>query len=86
LGASFLFSVPESHMSMAGLAVIATRSLRKLLSEYLLRRRFWAIISCWEPTPAFEVANQSCQLSVMRSTSGRLVRTIRSSHHRWSCP
>ena len=34
----------------------------------------------------FEVANQSCQISVIRSTSGREVRTILSSHQRWSSP
>ena len=33
-----------------------------------------------------EVANQSCQTSVIRSISGWLVRTMRSSHHRWSWP
>ena len=36
--------------------------------------------------PVCEVANQSCQTSVIRSTSGRRVRTIRSSHQRWSWP
>src|SRR5579864_7396794 len=39
-----------------------------------------------EPTPLFDVANQSCQTSAMRSTSGRDVRTIRSSHQTWSWP
>ena len=47
---------------------------------------FWRIISRCEPTVSFEVANQSCQTSVIRSVSGRLVRTIRSSHQRWSWP
>ena len=47
---------------------------------------FWSSISRCEPTPSFEVANQSCQTSVIRSTSGRDVRTIRSSHQRWSWP
>ena len=43
-------------------------------------------ISFWVPTPSFDVANQSCQTSVIRSTSGRDVRTIRSSHQQWSWP
>ena len=47
---------------------------------------FWTSIHFCEPTPSIEVANQSCQVSVIRSTSGWFVRTIRSSHQRWSWP
>src|SRR5215218_7080387 len=47
---------------------------------------FWRSISPCEPTPSFDVANQSCQTSVMRSINGRLPRTMRSSHQRWSWP
>ena len=37
-------------------------------------------------TLALEVANQSCQTSVIRSISGACVRTMRSSHQQWSWP
>ena len=47
---------------------------------------FWAIIIARLPTSSFDVANQSWKISVRRSTSGWLERTIRSSHQRWSWP
>ena len=47
---------------------------------------FWAIIIARLPTSLLDVANQSWKISVMRSTSGWLERTIRSSHQRWSWP
>src|SRR5258708_5011727 len=47
--------------------------------------RFWRSISAWVE-PSTLVANQLCQMRVIRSTSGWLVRTIRSSHQQWSSP
>ena len=47
-------------------------------------RRAWPIESRCESTSA--VANQSCQISAIRSTVGRLVLTMRSSHQSMSCP
>ena len=50
------------------------------------KKSIWFSISCCEATPWFEVANQECQISVIRSISGAFVRTIRSSQERWSSP
>jgi hypothetical protein len=55
-------------------------------SAFPLNMSTWSSSSRCEATPRFEVANQSCQTSVIRSIIGAFVRTIRSSHERWSCP
>jgi hypothetical protein len=85
-GASRSFSIPERYRSIAGSTVTRSKSEWNEPSEWRRKSAFWRSISRWEPTPSFEVANQSCHTSVIRSTSGRFVRTIRSSHQRWSCP
>ncbi len=77
-----MFSVPESQSSIAGSFVIWSSIVSNEPSESRRRSLFWFSISFCEPTPASEVANQSCQTRVIRSTSGRDVRTIRSSHQR----
>src|ERR1700722_2973985 len=41
---------------------------------------------CWSLTFSLELANQSCQMKVMRSTNCWSERTMRSSHQQWSWP
>ena len=53
-------------------------------SAFARKSWFWFSISCCWATPWFEVANHECQIKVMRSISGVVVRIIRSSHQRWS--
>src|ERR1019366_4406871 len=72
--------------SIAGSTLTAWNSVAKLPSAFARRVAFWLSISCTLLTCALEVANQSCQMNVMRSTSGWLVRTMRSSHQQWSSP
>src|SRR4051794_36780115 len=71
---------------MAGFAVTSTSSCSNEPSPCFRNSWFCASIRPWSPTPALDVANQSCQTSAMRSTSGRDVRTILSSHQQWSWP
>jgi hypothetical protein len=81
-----VLSAPDSQISIAGSVVMAARSAGKLPR---LKRRwvsFCAIISRCELTRSLLVANQSCQIRVIRSTSGARLRTIRSSHHSTSSP
>ena len=62
--------MPDSQTSIAGSRV--TSSSRSSNEPSARRRKslFWRIIRREEPTPSSEVANQSCQTSVMRSTNG----------------
>ena len=81
-----MLSTPESQTSIAGSRVTSISSFANEPSAFLRKSLFWRSISSCDPTPALEVANQSCQTSVIRSSSERLVRTMRSSHQRWSWP
>ena len=74
----------DGLLNNAGLIVTRIARPWNEPSPMLRNRSFCWSISFWLPTVMFEVANQSCQISVIRSTSGREVRTILSSHQRWS--
>ena len=75
-----------SHSSIAGSRVTASASCSNEPSAWRRSSAFWRSISVCGGPPALLVANQSCQTSVMRSTSGASVRTMRSSHQQWSWP
>jgi len=76
----------DSHSIIAGSSVIAVSICGKLARHRRRCVRFWLIISRCEPTPSLLVANQSCQVSVIRSISCARERTMRSSHHSTSLP
>ena len=68
---------------MAGSRVIARVSRAGKLPERVAAEQSGSGgASSFVSTAAALVANQSCQTSVIRSTSGASVRTMRSSHHR----
>ena len=80
------FWLPFSHTSIAGSCVtFSNRSWNEPVHDV---RKSWFCFSIndWLLTVNCDVANQSCQISVIRSTNGWLPRTMRSSHQRWSCP
>ncbi len=71
---------------MAGSCVTPVSRSANEPSALSRKSSFWFSISRCDATPRFEVANQSCQTSAIRSTIGAVVRTIRSSQTRWSWP
>jgi hypothetical protein len=74
--------LPFSHCGIAGSIVAALKRSRKEPKQRARKRFDWSII-CWAlETFALEVANQSWRISAIRSTSGWLVRTMRSSYQR----
>ena len=77
--------MPDSHISIAGSVVTATSRSWKLPSARARIIWFWRIISA-AVDASTDVANQLCQISVIRSTSCWSERTMRSSHQQWSWP
>ena len=78
--------MPSSQTSIAGSTVNARSRSWKDPSAFARSVAFWSSISCWSLTLSLLVANQSCQISVIRSTSCWSDRTMRSSHQQWSWP
>ena len=63
-----MFDVPDSHINIAGSRVTSVSRSWKLPSARARIIAFWRSISP-AVAPSIEVANQLCQMSVIRSTS-----------------